>query len=183
MITSSPTENCWPGPIRFVTMWRPMGISKSWAAAHRGSYSALSYPLPSGGYTVIMAPASPIFAERSSSLTASPTSSTLSMAIPLSCLGIALQNSASQSLYILKTPSRSSPSSTLYNKSPQVGLVQVTIFRISRNYCERSQYVDNPHISHVMLRAAAEWKTAGTILLYLHVASQIIRLSHKGRRP
>src|SRR5271169_4919489 len=80
----------------------PTGMSRSWAAAHRGSYMGLSYPFPSGGYTVTMPPASPILAQRSSSLTPSCTSSTLIMAMPLRRLGSPVQNSASQSLYPLK---------------------------------------------------------------------------------
>ena len=46
-----------------------MGIPRSCAAAQKGSYSGRSYDLSSGGYTVIMAPANPIPAHRSSSFT------------------------------------------------------------------------------------------------------------------
>src|SRR3954453_13919228 len=68
-LRSSSAKSC-PGPGRLVAMCMPIGISRSCAAAHRGSYMGLSYPFPSGGYTVTIPPASPFLAQRSSSLDA-----------------------------------------------------------------------------------------------------------------
>src|SRR5271167_5061212 len=47
-LRSSSAKSC-PGPGRLVAMCMPRGISRSWAAAHSGSYIGLSYPFPSGG--------------------------------------------------------------------------------------------------------------------------------------
>src|SRR6202795_4033474 len=47
-LRSSSPKSC-PGPGRLVAMCMPTGISRSWAAAHSGSYIGLSYPFPSGG--------------------------------------------------------------------------------------------------------------------------------------
>ena len=81
-----------PGRQRWVPVWRLSGMSRSWAAAHSGSYSEEVYGRM--GSMEIMAPARPIFRRRSSSLTASETESTLTMAMPFRRLGWGLQKSA-----------------------------------------------------------------------------------------
>ena len=76
-------------------------------AARRGWYSGESYLLPMGGYTVTIAPTNPRLAQRSSSLAPISTSSTFIMAMPLSRVGAASQNSASYCIGISPTGERS----------------------------------------------------------------------------
>jgi hypothetical protein len=77
-------------------------------------------------------PASPILAQRSSSLTPSCTSSTLIMAMPLRRLGSPAQNSASQSLYPLKISDSRALSGTPYSSRPSL----VENYRFGTGTCD-----------------------------------------------
>ena len=75
-----------------------MGISRSCAEAHSGSYLGESYLSPSRGYTGMSAPIHPSFAQRFISFIPTSTSSTFRMAMPFSRLGDAAQYSIRRSV-------------------------------------------------------------------------------------
>src|SRR5216683_4197780 len=84
-------------PLPVITC-RESGISSSDAACQNGSYIRLLYGRSSGAEPQIIAPRSPILAQRSSSLMPSPISSSETNALPTNRFGLYEQNSASQSL-------------------------------------------------------------------------------------